>query len=156
MRTGEGRYIPCLRWKQGEYQALLRLSAGARAGIVPLIEVPEIGFDFETKTEAKSVDEHLQPFAGRVREKWGREECFVDVRNVGATERLATGQDVVTFVFDGLRARGVTAVPVVGPAEGNETQDAVRDIVANEVVKGTIGQTNALQDRAEAAAKARS
>lgn len=40
-------YVPSLRWRLGEYQALSRLSEGAKERIVPFIVVPEIEFDFE-------------------------------------------------------------------------------------------------------------
>ena len=59
MTFDHGNYVPCLRWKQGEYQALLRLSPSTKGCITPLIEVPEIGWDFELGREAKTIDGHL-------------------------------------------------------------------------------------------------
>lgn len=66
------RYVPCLRWKQGEYQAMLRLSEPAKDFITPLIEVPEIGFDFAKGRPSKTVDDHLEPFAKRVTKKMAK------------------------------------------------------------------------------------
>jgi len=42
-------YIPCLRWKLGEYQAVSKLTSFARNSIMPIIEIPEQGYDFEKK-----------------------------------------------------------------------------------------------------------
>ena len=100
-------YVPCLRWKQGEYQAVLRLSKAAKQSLTPFIEVPEIGFDFETKTENKTIDDHLAPFAGRVRKKWGQEPCFV----AGATKPLAaTGKNwlIKRIMISGFVLQSVT------------------------------------------------
>jgi hypothetical protein len=123
------RYIPCLRWKQGEYQALMHLSPAARDSILPLIDVAEIGFDFEKREESKSVDEHLTPVAKRVREKWGTNECFVDLHLIGASQRMASGQHPVTFVFDDLRLKGIRAVPVTGINQDSQWQDAIQKAV---------------------------
>lgn len=113
MNFGSRHYVPCLRWKQGEYKALRLLSSNARDVITPLIEVAEIGFDFETGTPAKTIDKHLAPFAKRVRENWGTQPCFVDPKHIAATPRMANGRHPVDFVFADLRQRGCVAVPVI-------------------------------------------
>lgn len=122
-------YVPCLRWKQGEYLALERLSPVARNHIIPLFEIAEIGFDFETHKESKSIDEHLRPFAKRVKEKWGTEECFVDLRLIRKTERMANGQHPVASIFNDLRLMGVNAIPVVGIKQDTNYRNAARSVI---------------------------
>jgi len=114
-------YIPCLRWKQGEYQALLNLSPKTKDSILPLIDVaefftdaPDNSYDFEESTPPKNIDEHLSKFAERVRIKWGTDQCFVDLRLVDPICRLADGQHPVSYIFTGLRSLGVDAIPVAG------------------------------------------
>jgi len=111
MSNGSSQYVPCLRWKQGEYQAVLQLPPEVCDLIVPLIEVPEIGFDFETKSLKKTLDEHIRPFANRVYEKWGRRPCYIDLSLIDAAEGMADGRHPAGFVFDGLRERSVPAIP---------------------------------------------
>ena len=113
MRLGKN-YLPCIRWKQGEYLALEKLSLLARNYIMPLFEVAEIGFDFENRKESKSIDEHLNSFAKRVKGKWGTDECFIDLPFISSTERMMNGDHPVTFIFNNLRLKGVNALPVVG------------------------------------------
>jgi hypothetical protein len=129
MNIEQQRYIPCLRWKQGEYQALLRLSPDVRSMIVPLIDAAEIGFDFEEQEESKSIDEHLSLFAKRVREKWGTGNCFVDMHLIEASQRMANGKHPVSFVFDDLRFKGVRAIPVMGINQDSHWQDAIQNAV---------------------------
>src|SRR5260370_12915771 len=90
-------YVPCLRWKQGEYKAISLLSNAARELITPLIEVPEKGYDFETKTDKKSLNDHLAPFAKRVRSNWQQRSCFVDFNWIFPSEPLNDGLHPVTY-----------------------------------------------------------
>ena len=105
-------YVPCLRWKQGEYQAILRLFDNTKAFITPLIEVPEIGYDFETQKANKTIDDHLEPFVKRVMKKWGTKPCFVDISLVNPNERLSGDRHPLKFIFDELRDNKCRAIPV--------------------------------------------
>lgn len=125
-------YVPCLRWKQGEYQALLRLSSSAQESIIPLIEVSEIGYDYESGTDSKSVDEHLSKFAKRVKDKWGR-PCLVDMHLIESPQRMNDGQHPFAFVFDDLRLQGILAIPVINLKQDHACQNAIRDIVATDM-----------------------
>lgn len=118
-------YVPCLRWKMGEYQALLQLSSRARQRIMPLIEIPEIGFDFETGKNSKTIDEHLSKFGKRLKVKWGRADCFVDMQHIDDSERMANGQIPSDFIFHDLRVKGIQATPVIGINANIEPQSEV-------------------------------
>ncbi|MBP7052550.1 MAG: beta family protein [Phycisphaerae bacterium] len=107
-------YVPCLRWKLGEYQGLLRLSPRTRCFLTPLIEVPRIGYDFENATATKTIDQHLAPFAKRVHEKWGRSACFVDLNLIEPDARMDTGIHPVRFISDCLRAKMCSFIMVTG------------------------------------------
>src|SRR6266498_1429307 len=107
-------YVPCLRWKQGEYKAVSLLSSSASAMVTPLIEVPEKGYDFETRSDKKTIDEHLAPFPKRVATHWKKRPCFVDLRLIAATERLKKGVHPAAHVFDALEGHDCAAVPVTG------------------------------------------
>jgi hypothetical protein len=122
------QYIPCLRWKMGEYQAVLRLSDTAKKTITPLIEVPEFGWDFEKGEQAKTIDEHLTPFSKRVRDKWGKSPCFVDMNLIfeNGSERMQKGMHPVKFIFDNLRDMQCFAIPVTGLDRGETYQQEIK------------------------------
>jgi hypothetical protein len=124
------RYVPCLRWKKGEYQALRFLQDHTKNDITPLIEIAEIGFDFETEEEVRTVDEHLEPFAKRLLEKWGYRWAFVDLKNIDPSERMKDGHHPVQYVFDDLRTKNAFVVPVTGISRDKAYQDAVRTVIA--------------------------
>lgn len=132
MRVDLKQYVPCLRWKQGEYQALLRLSPQIKGALVPLIEVSEIGYDFETRMEKKTVDEHLSTFPKRVKEKWGTMPCFIDMHLIEASQRMASGKHPFSVVFNDLRLKGVLAIPVVRLEQDSACKSAIKSIVAKD------------------------
>ena len=132
MSFNHTHYIPCLRWKQGEYQAVSQLPDTTKSGFTPLIEVPEIGWDFENETEAKTIDEHLAPFAKRVYEKWGVSPCLVDLSLIKSVRRMATGIHPVRFIFDGLRAKRCQAIPVTSLLGDTEYQREIKTASAKD------------------------
>ncbi len=125
-------YLPCVRWKMGEYQAISRLSDMAMGSITPLIEVPEIGFDFENRTKSKSVDEHLAKTAKRIKDKWCGRPCFIDMQLLDPSERMTDGRHPVRHVFDDLRSRECFAIPVTGINRDADYQQAVNQVVSQD------------------------
>ncbi|MBI4558615.1 MAG: beta family protein [Candidatus Hydrogenedentes bacterium] len=132
MRFDHRHYVPCLRWKLGEYQAIRGLSGSTKDFITPLIEVPEIGFDFEHGEQSRSVDAHLELFVKRVRPKWDGRHCFVDLRLIDPTERMTDRGHPVAFVFDGLASQNCAATPVTGLDRDQHYQRAVRSAASKD------------------------
>jgi hypothetical protein len=125
-------YVPCIRWKLGEYQALLRLKLDVKDSVTPLIEIPEIGWDFETEEDAKTIDEHLKKFATRFTDKWSHRWAFVDLKLIDPNERMVDGRHPLKFVFDDLRNKEGFAIPVTGLHRDNAYQDAVADAISRD------------------------
>ncbi len=123
-------YVPRLLWRMGEYQALLRLHSRTKTDVTPLIDIPEIGFDFETQEAAKTIDAHLAKFGQRLADKWSERWAFVDLRLIPQAERMSDGRHPVKFVFDTARSSGALAVPVTGLSRSADYQDAVRQTAA--------------------------
>jgi hypothetical protein len=112
-------YVPILKWKMGEYQALNRLTAPVKGRITPLLEIPPVGFDFETQRNKESADDHLGDFGKRLKSKWQARPCFVDLKYLPAATRCAGGRHCVDVLFETARAEGCAAIPVV--CFGNDT-----------------------------------
>lgn len=122
-------YVPSLRWRQGEYQALLRLAVSVKDRIVPFITIPEIEFDFEEWRLKKSVQEHVHPFAARYKAKWGKRPAWVGVHKSIIDKVMDDGRDAFTYVFDELRDFGAKAIPAVPLNVDADTTGAVATIV---------------------------
>lgn len=122
---GHQHYVPILKWKMGEYQALARLDDRTKGGLTPLIEIPPIGYDFETGRERRSADDHLADFGKRLRAKWDGRRCFLDLKYVDPSTRLNGGAHFVQVVFGDIRAEGGQAVPVVSLDSDSDFLNAV-------------------------------
>ena len=125
-------YVPCLRWKQGEYLAVSQLPDTTKHMFTPLIEIPPKGYDFEEKREKKTIDKHLEPVAKRVRKNWGNSPCFIDLSLIESTERMEIGIHPVSFVFDKLREMRCLGIPVTGLNRDPEYQREIRTALTND------------------------
>lgn len=105
-------YVPVLKWRMGEYQALHRLTTTVKEAITPLLEIPPVGWDFELEQASRSIDDHLARFGQRLKAKWGTRRCFVDMGLVDGAERMADGSHPVERVFALARTNQCQAVPV--------------------------------------------
>lgn len=104
-------YVPVLKWKMGEYQALSRLSANIKARVIPLLEILPSGYDFETKQAKKTPAEQLKDFGKKLYSKWEDRRCLLDLRYFASNTRLST-QHYVDHVFTQTSTAGCCATPV--------------------------------------------
>src|SRR5437660_8797514 len=129
MHFDHHQYVPCLRWKQGEYDALFALLLRAKNYTTPLIEVAEFGYDFETEKEPKTIDEHLAKFGKRLKEKWRHRPSFIDSKLIESHQRMADGRHPIQHIFDQVHECECPAVPVTGVARDAGYQKAITKIV---------------------------
>lgn len=106
-------YVPILKWKQGEYQALSRLANVVKDNLTPLLEIPPVGYDFETETARRSIDDHLRDFGKRLKAKWQTRPCFVDTKLIDPATRMADGRHFIEVIFELARNERCRAIPVV-------------------------------------------
>lgn len=106
-------YVPILKWKLGEYQALSRLTPNVKDRIVPLLEIPAVGYDFEKHRSSKSLDDHLSDFGRRLKSKWQARPAFIDVRLIAPSERMADGTHPLERLLTQSRSEGCHAIPVI-------------------------------------------
>ena len=125
-------YVPALRWRQAEYQALFRLATAAKDRVVPLITIPNVEFDFETRQPKKSVQEHVHPFAARYKAKWGLRPGWIGVHPNIAQETMDDGRDILAYVFDALRVFGAHAIPEVPLDVAPRIRSSVQGIAATD------------------------
>jgi hypothetical protein len=144
-------YVPCLRWKQGEYQAVSELLESKKRLFRPLIEIPELGWDFKEKKEKKTANDLLTDFAfKKIYKNWGSFPCFVDLNLIPSKERMKSGVHPIYFIFDEFRRLGCQAIPVTGLLKDSEYQREIKAafakdkngiclrIAIEQVVKGTF------------------
>ena len=125
-------YVPLLRWRQGEYEALFRLGGPQKDGILPLIEILKPDYDFELRKPKRDLDEHLKLFGKRLGIKWGGRPALIDTGRLDPAARMADGSHPLGFIFEEARAAGAPLIPVTGLGRDAAYQAAVGTIAASD------------------------
>jgi len=108
------QYVPVLKWRMGEYQALHRLAGSVKDSIIPLLNIPPIEYDFEEKRLKKTAHEQVEQFPEKYETKWGGRTAFVDIDESLRDEFMDDGSSVVSYVFEELLDREQKPIPVTG------------------------------------------
>ena len=114
-------YAPSLRWRMAEYQALMRLTPPVKDRVVPLISLPDVEFDFESRQPKKTMREYIAPFPKRFRAKRSKRQAWVTLSEKIASGRMNDGAHVLDYIFDQLRGFGSRAIPTISLAADENT-----------------------------------
>src|SRR5690242_15902021 len=109
----EPLYVPVLKGKEGEFAALEALAPNIRARLMPLIEVPDIPYDYANERPSKSLDDHVAGIAERLFRCCENLPLYIDLPWFKDEESLADGRVALEGVLTDCAERGVRAVPVV-------------------------------------------
>ncbi|ANQ25168.1 hypothetical protein BA894_01310 [Vibrio natriegens] len=107
------KYLPILKWRQGEYQALLRLNRKVKSNIYPLFVIPPVEFDFEEQKPKKSAEQHVEKLAKRYKDKWGSLPSLVDIDRSLHLDNVKDGRTIPEFIFDELNSVNGHFSPVI-------------------------------------------
>lgn len=126
MKIDSNKYVPILKWRQGEYQALFLLADDVKEKVVPLIVIPPREFDFEEKKMKKTVHEHVETFPKRLKQKWAKRLALIDTHESLENEKMDDGRSVIDFILQESKSLGCNVIPVVGLSRGALYLDSVK------------------------------
>lgn len=107
-------YVPVLKAKMGELDALEKLTAEQKKLIMPILEVPEIAWDFVKDEPSKSVLDHVTCVAKLMEKDWDHLPFFLDfLPNIEATPSSDGKSSFETFQSLN-ETKNLNFVPVVG------------------------------------------
>lgn len=69
---GHNHYVPILKWKQGEQEALELLEESLHNKFTPLIELPYIETNYKENRLARSIEEHIDRLSTSIK----KPKCF--------------------------------------------------------------------------------
>jgi hypothetical protein len=119
-------YVPILKGKDGEFEALANLRGDARHRLTPLIEVPR---------SKKSLAKQLSDIAHNIISAWGvQRSLFMDLFSIQLNERISDGSHPLTYLFQCLRTaiHPVYAIPTTGLERDDAYNKAVAKIISEE------------------------
>ncbi len=132
MTLTPNHYVPVLRWRAGEYRALEKLDDDQKQLVVPLLEILEPDFNFETNQPSKDIDTHLGAFAEQLHKHWDWRPALLDGAQLKSATRMRDGTHPMVYLFGAARAHHARLIPVTGFARDLDYQAAVAAIVATD------------------------
>jgi len=104
-------YFPCLRWKKGEYDAVRALKLTTKQKILPIIEVPEMGFDFEKRKIPSTIEEHTKEFLKHLWNTWKHQSFLIDCHLLYG--KTVNGINPIKIIFENFLESTPFAIPVI-------------------------------------------
>lgn len=110
-------YIPILKGKKGEFDALKYTSAGTAQRLKPIFEVPAFAGSVANAKRFKDLPHptvaFLNEVSTRIADVWTGRPCFVDSRYWAPNATLENGEHVLSYTHSRLAALGVQVNPVI-------------------------------------------
>jgi Beta protein len=127
--TSQTHYVPLLKGRRGEYDALATLDPSVRSVLTPLIEIPPIPWNFEEDRPEKTIDSHLAKIGKNFERSWPLNRPFyVDMLWIPESERMNDGEHPVEYVARAAREWTLSVIPVVSLIRGPEYLQACRSV----------------------------
>lgn len=117
-------YVPLLKWKQGEQNALKNLSDGVKCKISPILELVKI----PKRKYPPSTKEYIEENINSILSSWGVEQVYIDLYDFDEDACLDDGTHFMSYLFDRLVANDVNAIPVVSSTRSNLFKSSIKNI----------------------------
>ncbi len=125
-------YVPHLRCKQAELEALAALTESVKDSLTPLIEMPSKEFDpLDPGTPAR-IDERFKHFAGMMKSSWSERHLFLDLGYLHPSVRGLGGLHPITVMWREATSESFfppSPIPVVSPDRDVAYKEAVRAVI---------------------------
>lgn len=126
----EPLYIPILKGKAGELKALAELSPDIQSRILPVIEVPEIDWDYDNDRPKVSLEEHVDGEPEKLRKAWASDApVLVDPLWVDQND-LPNTAEVIRDYLEQCASVGLNVIPVTGPGRTAGYQYVLKEFLS--------------------------
>ncbi|HRY53033.1 MAG TPA: beta family protein [Spirochaetia bacterium] len=123
----EKHFVPVLKFKQGERNALQELPEKVLSRITPLIELDAIPADPDTGENTKSIDDYLRPIPDYLSECLRDKPFFLDPWLIEDFESTSNGSHPVEVLYSEFSEYNVNAIPIVSIDRAvSYTSEAIR------------------------------
>lgn len=116
MKIRKPAYVPILKAKKGEFDALVNLSGSASDKVIPLIDIPR------PSDPERTIGEFLQKTANNIGKVRAGNTIFLDMFYWDARMQMETGEHVLSYMCTKLKSLGVFVNPVIGYDRWDEPQ----------------------------------
>jgi len=138
-------YVPILRWKMAEMEALKFLKVEAKARMTPLIELCQDAFDPKKpkhendKPKPIVVEDIITKKVNQLHQSWGNQAVFIDLLHLNPKTRTSVGKHIFEIISSLTVKNDTSVIPVTGfPYKDPKTYWEVRNIEYQNAVAKAI------------------
>jgi hypothetical protein len=109
-------YVPILKSKKGEFDALAHLYPKASNQIIPWFDVPRLDDKARKKSEQDSkppIESFLNKVAVDINKAWTAKSIFMDLPRWATNAQTENGEHVIPYLRNRLELLGITVNPVI-------------------------------------------
>ena len=128
----ERHYVPILRWKRGEREALKQLAEADKERLTPLIELPPSLFTLDYDAGDQDLRSMLIRAAGDIQKAWGTRRAFCDLGLMPPRAEAAGAGHPVACLWEYARRQRLNLIPVIGLRRSTRYQSAVTRVIYEE------------------------
>ncbi len=121
--------MPVLKFRQAEYQALLRLDETIKEALLPLFVIPPVEYDFEELRLKKTALEHVAKLSLRLKGKWGDGEFLLDIDMSLHSESLPSGGGLIPHIYSSILSEGLDPTPVLALSHSFEYFENIKEVI---------------------------
>lgn len=130
MKLSTSSYVPSLRIRAAELQALKEFTPDQTSRVCPLFTLPPIEFNFETGEEKTDIDTHVERRIKTIQNNWAGEHCWIDVHPSVRNDRLKNNKSIISRLVSSLTSEDLLGqtrefIPVLSL---NDSKDISEDI----------------------------
>lgn len=102
MNLSTSSYVPSLRIRAAELQALHQLKPNLVSRIHPLFTLPPIEFDFETRQPKSDIDTYIERRIQTIEKNWIGSQCWIDIHSDIRETKLKGNKSIISHLVSSL------------------------------------------------------
>lgn len=141
MTLSTSSYVPSLRIRAAELQALKEFTSDQTSRVCPLFTLPPVEFNFETGEEKTDIDTHVERRIKTIQNNWTGEHCWIDVHPTVRNNRLKNNKSIISHLVSSLPSQNLLGqlqefIPVLSLNDCNDIAEDVFQVARSNENRG--------------------
>lgn len=141
MKLSTSSYVPSLRIRAAELQALKEFTPDQISRVCPLFTLPPIEFNFETGEEKTDIDTHVERRIKTIQNNWTGEHCWIDVHPSVRKNILKNNKSIISRLVSSLTSEDLLGqtqefIPVLSLNDSNDISEDIFQLARSDENRG--------------------
>jgi len=126
-------YLPVLKSKLGEFDALSKLNPDTKKSVVPLLDITPMEWDHSTNAKPKTIEVHLQNFCKKMIKKWPSDNTFIDTYLIN--DKNPDGISCFEYISKLLNSYGIHPLPIARVTNQEIAITGIKNVLATNSIQ---------------------